>query len=339
MTMSAAALTIRPYRDADVAPLVELLEASMGGGPTGSRTADFFSWKHLANPFGRSLILVAEDAGRPVGLRAFMRWNFGSGERTYRAARAVDTATHPDYRRMGIFSQLTRGGIEALREEGTHFIFNTPNEKSLPGYLKMGWATVGTVPVWLRVRRPVRFAADLIAERAAGRITPRTHAGRAPEVLATYRPALASLLDTVATGDYLSTPRTAEYLEWRYCRAVGLDYRAVALEEQGRLAGLAFFRVRPRGNLWEATVSELLVARGRPATAQRLLREVVGSSGVDHLTCHFSPAVAGGTGPARAWLNARRGMTFVANSLSTEVQPDPAQLGSWALSLGDLEVF
>ena len=36
-------------------------------------------------------------------------------------------------------------------------IFNTPNEKSLPGYLKMGWTVVGHVPIYVRVRRPVRF--------------------------------------------------------------------------------------------------------------------------------------------------------------------------------------
>ncbi|MDH5380092.1 MAG: hypothetical protein OEW75_04520, partial [Cyclobacteriaceae bacterium] len=34
--------------------------------------------------------------------------------------------------------------------ELTHFIFNTPNEKSRPGYLKMGWVDAGRLPVYFR---------------------------------------------------------------------------------------------------------------------------------------------------------------------------------------------
>ena len=70
---------------------------ALGGGPAGSRPAEFFRWKHLENPFGRSFMLVAEADGRIVGLRAFMRWEFVAGDGAFRAVRAVDTATHPDY--------------------------------------------------------------------------------------------------------------------------------------------------------------------------------------------------------------------------------------------------
>ncbi|MET1012133.1 MAG: GNAT family N-acetyltransferase, partial [Actinomycetota bacterium] len=111
----AVDIGIRPYEDADEARVLRLLDDALGGGPAGRRTVDLFRWKHVDNPFGRSMMLVAESDGRIVGLRAFMRWRFLSGSRLLSAVRAVDTATHPDYQGRGIFSKLTREALEVLR--------------------------------------------------------------------------------------------------------------------------------------------------------------------------------------------------------------------------------
>ena len=57
----------------------------------------------------------------------------------------------------GVFTRLTLAALEELKID-TDLVFNTPNGKSLPGYLKMGWRRVMDVPIRVRVRRPVRFA-------------------------------------------------------------------------------------------------------------------------------------------------------------------------------------
>ncbi|MCZ7631249.1 MAG: hypothetical protein M5U19_20355 [Microthrixaceae bacterium] len=56
----------------------------------------------------------------------------------------------PSGRARGIFTKLTLGAIPDLRADGVGAIFNTPNDKSRPGYLKMGWSTVGRVPAAIR---------------------------------------------------------------------------------------------------------------------------------------------------------------------------------------------
>ncbi len=49
--------------------------ARLSARPLSSRrTPELFAWKHIDNPFGRSIILVAEAEGTIAGLRAFMRW-------------------------------------------------------------------------------------------------------------------------------------------------------------------------------------------------------------------------------------------------------------------------
>ena len=332
-------MSIRSFQDDDESTVLDLLRVSLGGGPGGDRTPEFFRWKHLANPFGRSYMLVAEVDSTIIGLRAFMRWRFRSDGRAIRAVRAVDTATHPDHQGRGVFSTLTRRALEDLQAD-TDVIFNTPNENSLPGYLKMGWTTVGRVPVAIRVRRPLRVAVGAIGRSHApgeGR-RPEVHAPQASDVL--DEATVAPLLDQSLVADArMVTERTPAYLWWRYATAPMLDYRAFVAEGPDGLTGIVVFRVRPRGRLWETMVTELLVRPGDRATARRLLRCAIRAARVDHVTCTFpsgssSHLASSGCG----FIPSGRGPTLVANQLR-DVPRSPARLGSWALTLGDVEVF
>jgi GNAT superfamily N-acetyltransferase len=330
-------VTVRPFVDEDLPRVLGLLDASLGGGPAGRRPPEFFTWKHLDNPFGRSLLLVAEHDDRLIGLRAFLRWRLAAGDRVLTAVRAVDTATHPDFQGMGVFSRLTRAALDAM-EGQVDLVFNTPNGKSGPGYLKLGWREVGRVPVTVRVRRPLRLLTSRRARPGGPAPAPPVAAGPAAATLEDAD-AVAALLGREPTPGGLATPRTVEYLRWRYGAAPLLGYRAVAEERGGELAGLALFRVRPRGGLWESTVAEVL-AGGDPATARRLLRRVAAAAPVDHLTLH-APA---GSPLARAarrcgYLPSPAGIRLVANPRTAGIDPDPTRLDAWALSLGDLEVF
>jgi GNAT superfamily N-acetyltransferase len=330
---------VRRYEDRDESAVLELLTASLGGGPAGVRSPGFFRWKHLENPFGHSLMLVAESQGRIVGLRAFMRWEFATRVRTVRAVRAVDTATHPEHQGRGIFSRLTLEALELLREDAD-LVFNTPNEKSLPGYLKMGWRIVGRIPVRVRVRRPITFVRGIRSVTSeASEVAYRLQAS-SPGSAFPDESGIGRLLDAGDGDARLTTARSAAYLRWRYSEAPFLAYRAVSECDGSGLRGIAWFRVRPRGRLREAAVADVLVRRGDVRTAARLLRRIARSVPVDHLTCSF----AAGSAPAQAstragFLSAPVGPTLVVRAISEDVDPDPFEVRSWALSLGDVEVF
>ena len=141
--------SIRPLTRADSEPALALMRQALGSSLL-PRTLEFWNWKHFLNPFGHSPGLVAEANGNMVGLRVFLRWRWHSGNEAYEALRAVDTATHPDWRRRGIFRELTSQLVEIARDDKVSIIFNTPNAASRAGYLKMGWSSVGRVPVYFR---------------------------------------------------------------------------------------------------------------------------------------------------------------------------------------------
>jgi GNAT superfamily N-acetyltransferase len=338
MRGTVAAVSIRPFRDGDESQVLDLLRVSLGGRPAGTRAPDLFRWKHLENPFGRSMLFVGEASGRIIGLRAFMWWRFEAGDQTITAVRAVDTATHPDFRGRGVFSELTRAALDEARANAD-MVFNTPNEKSLPGYLKMGWVPVGRVPIAVRLRRPIAFLRTFRGGRPASARAP-VGGLEAGEILSDSEGVSELLRRMQQPGPRLATPRSLEYLRWRYASAPVLDYRGVALRGPRGIDGLVFFRVRPRGGSWETTVSDVLVPSGNVSGAARLLRLVAMASRTDHLTCSFPRGSAASRASRRAgYLRAPGGMTLVTNPLRAGITPNPTELRSWALSLGDLEVF
>lgn len=328
---SAPPITTRQATPADEPQILQLAARTLGWG-TEDRWARLFRWKHDENAFGPSPRWVATDDGRVVGFRVFLRWEFTDGSgRTYRAVRAVDTATDPDYQGRGIFRTLTMAAIEDLRAEGTDFIFNTPNDQSRPGYLKMGWVEIGR-PAVMMAPTGLRGLARLRTSRTAAELWSEPVAAGAPvtEVLAT--PAAELLVDRLDPAPNLHTNRSVDFLRWRY-GLPDLHYRALALGADAA-DGLAVFRVRRRGGALEATVTEVLVPAGDDAGTRRrqLVRRVARRSGADYVLVGHDDALLGtpavparGLGPIVTWRSV------------TETQAP--SLATWDLAMGDLELF
>jgi GNAT superfamily N-acetyltransferase len=207
MSTARMQLDVRNHERRDEAAILALLHASLGWVPD-EMFASFFDWKHRQSPFGESPGWVAVDGDRVVGFRTYMRWEFLHNGRIRRAVRAVDTATHPEYQGQGIFWKLTRASLEDLLEDGVDFVFNTPNDKSRPGYLKMGWREVGRVPVAVRLRAPASAGRVARARVPADKWSASCSAGQpAPEVLSDHT-AIGTLLASRAPTSGMTTRRT-----------------------------------------------------------------------------------------------------------------------------------
>jgi GNAT superfamily N-acetyltransferase len=323
------ALEIREARSDDRAAVLELLASSLNWVPN-ELFDRFFAWKHEENPFGVSPAWVAVDGPRIVGFRTFVRWEYQNPDgRPRRAVRAVDTATHPDYQGRGIFNRLTLHAVDALRSEGVDFVFNTPNDKSRPGYLKMGWREVGRLPASVRPSGLRALGAMARSRVPADRGSEPILAGAAaPDVLAGY--SIDRLLSWAAPPRGMQTHRTPAYLRWRYGFAP-LAYRAIPLDGDAA-NGLAVFRVRTRGAAKEAALCEVIVPSGDVAAARALERAVATECGADYVIRLGRSSVQSGfvrlpgQGPVLTWRDVS----------GTELEPP---LGAWQLQLGDVELF
>lgn len=319
-------LSIRRATPGDRTAVIGLLADSLG------RTDDpryeaLFAWKHEENAFGPSPVWVACDGERIAGIRALMRWEFTRGEEVVHAVRAVDTATHPEYQGRGIFTRLTLHGIAELATEGTAFVFNTPNDQSRPGYLKMGWSVVGRPPTSFGPHGVGGALRMLRSRTAADRWSAPSSTGEdAAAVLADTR-ALDALLASRPHTPRLRTRHDAASLRWRFGTPL-LGYRAV-VARGGVEGGVAILRVRNRGAAREAALCEVIAPEDDPGARRALVRAVRRAVDADYVL-RLGPERDGllplpGQGPVLTW-----------RAVTETVAPP---LDAWALTLGDIELF
>jgi GNAT superfamily N-acetyltransferase len=323
------AIHVRMYRDEDLPAVLELLRASLGETPLLQRTPQLFRWKHIDNPFGRSVILVAEVDDTIVGLRAFMRWQLDHEGELIECGRAVDTATHPGYLRRGIFKRLTTEALEVATEVGIQLIFNTPNERSRPGYLKMGWSDVGPIRVLIRPHPSRLIRARQESFPSLDELVPP-----AIPIDSDWRPVDDpghDHTDADSTRPGLRTPRSSSYLTWRFAAHPTARYGAVV-----RTSGTAVVRPNLRNGRAELVISDALGASPTDA-----VRAAVRGSKADYDVAAFPPGSPGRHAVQRAGMLPIPGVAalrLVARPIEA-LDIDFFNPESWQLALSDVELL
>ncbi len=311
----------------------------------------FWQWKHVDNPFGESLVLISEaQDGRIAGLRAFMRWRFRSPTGLLDAFRPVDTATHPDFRRRGIFTRLTKEALEHSRQQDGSIIFNTPNSMSVSGYLKMGWTQVGVATPALKVRNypktTISLANHLIRKRL--KLSPPAERSASPmpdDLLASnaITPDFKQLIEEHHQHEQnlLATDMSVPYLTWRYADNPLYQYAVVADRQSGALRDACVVRMVPSATLSTLIFEQFLVAELDEKRIKRLVGMAFDA---------FSPDVGSAYAPSGSdmrrllsksgfrW-NSRSRINFVSNPLRPGVSPDPAEMTNWSIGMSELEIF
>lgn len=327
-------MTIRPGQDSDIPAIIALLRLSLGETLL-PKSEKFWRWKHQQNPFGASYVLLAEEGGSLIGLRAFMRWQWRDGNSNLTSIRAVDTATHPEHQGKGIFKKLTLQQINDCRTEGVQFVFNTPNSQSMPGYLKMGWELQGKMPMKMQIR-------NLTGMGVSKFLTPRKYAGimTDPTPVADW---FEAPLDKIDYPGYnlVHTDYTAAYLKWRYADCPVYNYTYLTDNETFLLTG----RMKYQSFFKEFRITDLFSLNQQPIHPQKLKKQiqdfaraqqaaVISMSGQQFLQF---PALKHALGPIPVQ---KIGPHITLRSVAIEDRFGYLlQSGNWAYSTGDLELF
>lgn len=324
-----------------------LLNVGLARKTVGVRDVDYWNWKHEQNPFGRSLMWIAKAGDQVVGIRALMRWELMLQQQRIPVAKPVDSVTHPDFQRRGIFSRLTLQACQRAAEQGVGFLFNTPNNNSKPGYLKLGWRELGGLPVLVKIRRPLRAAGGALRWKTRGGEVP------APESFFKQSPLPAAtvvqdqrlgplLAERAGTTEQLETHRTPEFLRWRYGSHPHIPYYAETLERPGRPGqwdAMLFYRTNFRQGIRELMITDLIVRQGAGGqVVPQLLRQLQRNTQTDYWALHVDRR-AGVYAALRACgffpLPGKR-IPLVARTLEGGCAAVP-DLPQWSLCCGDLE--
>jgi GNAT superfamily N-acetyltransferase len=301
-------MEIRPAEEKDISAIVALLKISLGESLMPKSEA-FWRWKHLDNPFGESPVLVASENNQLVGVRAFMRWEWRQGEKIFKAVRAVDTATHPDFQGKGIFTKLSLKLAEQCRQLGVDFIFNTPNRISKPGYIKMGWESVGKLPVGVKL--------NVYSHQQE-----RSLSDRWEDVI--HHPALLT-----ANYNVLRTNVSSAYLFWRYRDNPNIRYKI--LSHTNERPFILIYREKKTGGFTEIRIADLFCNPIDAAYAVNCLQSKAPFGSLITISeC--------GT-PVKGFLRLAAGPVVTIKSLNLPAWEEKINFTNWSPSLGDLELF
>ena len=345
-----ADIIIDSYKPDHIPQILSLTKATLGDSGAVRKTQIFWEWKHERNPVGSSYGLLArsEIDREAIGLRVLMRWEFTAlDDRPIRAFRAVDTATHPNYRRLGIFSQLTLQAVNELQEQGADLIFNTPNDLSLPGYLKLGWRFAARWPLYMRVLRPISMAMSRLSSKQASSFDlgdyfsnkivswPRFwdyYGNRLPDFISHWE------LQRPRVG--LRTNRNMDFLTWRYGQHPHITYGVYPHLENGVLRAWAVLRPNRRFGWRENVLCDLFLDAPDVALGKRFISSMLKQLRSDYVIAHANAKTFEQDLLRRSFFFKipQRSIRFAVRPL----QPANAiftTASAWDLSLGDLEVF
>lgn len=314
-------MRIREATEKDIPEIVMVLKASLGEKDL-ALSEEIWQYKHIKNPFGKSLVLIAEEDESIVGVRAFMRWQWNFKQKRFSCFRAVDTATHPEHQGKGIFKKLTLTALDLAKEEGASFVFNTPNEKSRPGYLKMGWEEVGKIEVTLNPA--INSFWKLFGNERRYCVEYRTSFPQIEKLCREWNKKLSE--------KNLHTPKSAEYLKWRYEKNPLRKYEVLGTENFYLAAYIQFHRgvkeLRIVESIFNDQKGQMELRNCIKRWSLKFGAQLISFS--PKLLKITGPTVKGGFGP----------VLTVREILLTPPEMDISlSMDKWDYSLGDLELF
>lgn len=309
-------MLLRKASDLDIPAIIALLKSSLG--ESSSPKSDFnWNWKHNKNPFGNSPVLLADENKHLIGVRAMMKWQWQKGEKIFTTLRAVDTATHPDFKGKGIFSKLTMQMIDESTSNNVDFIFNTPNAQSKPGYLKMGWIEAGKLHIGLQCRFPHFF-------KCSKKLSTISYDTNLSQLCTHWN-------NQLKKPNLFFTPKSIDYLNWRYRDNPVVDY-LIHCEHDIYIAAY----LRPRKYFMELRIAELIY-QGDYKTIKKKVNQFINThrSRSKITLISFSPLVKNAMPGLKVVLPVGPVLTLRNLNMSIPFE----SLSNWNIALGDLELF
>ena len=231
--------------------------------------ASVVPWRYDKNPHGAAICRIAEEAGGGFvsHYACSPRVVLHRGEVLAQplVGQTGDVMTHPEKRKLGIFSQLDREAMADAKAAGWSMVFGLPNRKSAHIFTRdLGWQAVGKIRPWTFVlaldagAREERMRAGRLASAATPwsfwRGTMRRGALRKSSFgkvnvvpLPRFGAEVDAVSQEVAAGFPWMVRRDHLYLNWRFIDAPSGRFQAQgAFESGGQMVGYCIVQL-PQG--------------------------------------------------------------------------------------------
>lgn len=234
----------------------------------------WWNWLYKENPAGNSIICLAEDGGNVVGQYAIVPVLIKIDSETITCAQSLDTMTHPDYRRQGMFEILAKETYGKASKMGIHIIHGFPNEFSYPGFMrKLDWLDVSNMQLLIRPlnwKSSLKLKIDnkflLKISAALGNLTQHTifRTKKVPAVknfkiakISSFDDRIDDFWNEISNQYKIMAVRRKAYLNWRY-RAPDANYSILIAEKAHKILGYIVFGYRLHRGVKEGHIFDLI---------------------------------------------------------------------------------
>lgn len=253
----------------------------------------YFDWKYRQNPNGQMVGFeaITED-GTAAAFYGLLPERYRVNGQQVRVWQSMDTMTHPDYQRRGLFTHLAELSYQhVLDSEGQLALIGIAGPSSLPGFVgRLGWQQPRAFRYWFTTRS----------------LLPRGQDSYDIEPITDVR-GLADYLDRVPSESPVSVDVDAPFLEWRVLNHRLLRQHVLVARDAGIAIALCAYTVVESGRAL-LTMLSAVDAGSFAAAIPRLLRGVANATGARWLYT-WEP------GPAERRQQLRR-MRFLSNPVA-----------------------
>ena len=289
-----------------------------GSAPSAAEMARF-RWQYLDLPEDHLWIKVAEPTDPSARTADIFAASYCMAPRRFtvdgeplQGALSLDTMTGENYRKRGLFVHLAIEAYRTATEQGLQFVYGSPNDNSLPGFLKyLGWVKLPEPPV-LATARPLRWGLGRLGlgrSRRNRRIEQGPEGARTVEIGATDH--IGERFDelwNLAKGQLrIAAVRDAAFWKWRYLQPSAQARIFAVTDDRGALIGaIGTCKVDKREGT-RGFIMDALFAPGWPGVPRWALRRVCAELAADG--CRAIVAVVT---PGNPWGDAYRSARFFA---------------------------
>jgi len=280
---------VREYRPGDEDQIVPLLQLVFDGW----RDLDFWRWKYLDNPLKMNIIAVAESDGRIIGTDGAVYKRIKVGDNVLLGNYGTDGGVHPDFRRIGVFKNISILKEELRRKAGIEFnFFCTDN----PIIIELFSKTHLTFPYFLlsynrikdilfhnrmnptkslsaRLRRLGRYAFKLLHNFGNILFAKPVNEDIRISEISEFDYRAETFWGEIRDHYDFIVERIRDYLNWNYCDPRGGDFTVKLAEEDGRMLGYVVLETKGSEEYPRGEVVDLLTVPGRIDAADALLKD------------------------------------------------------------------
>lgn len=218
-------MEIRNYQEGDEKHILPLFERVFGR----PMSLENWRWRFIDNPAGQKLIKLMWDEDKLVGHYAVSPIIVSIAEQSHPSVHSLATMTHPEYGGRGIFKKLAAELYSFLENEyRSKAVWGFPNTNSHYGFIKyLQWQDIGVIHT-LAIN-PVHLD--------------KVISSYSPSIITGFEDRDERFINNNLDLSKVHVKKNLAYLNWRYIKKPGNNYKIVRVFDREKYIGLAVVKL------------------------------------------------------------------------------------------------